>query len=93
MTKGKEYLELTPLVPIIKKDTPEAIKNTLLHWHLYKDDRFLAWEDGRFGRYYSSEDGQVKFNPDAYCEEELGDITTYLAEEENIIENEKNRNK
>lgn len=81
------------LVPVVKESTPEAVKNTLLHWHLIKEDRYLAWEDGKFGRYCRDENGNTFFDSSAYSEEELGEITTYLAEEENIIENEKNRNK
>lgn len=88
MNKGKPYTDHTPLVPVINKCTPESVKNTLYHWHMYKGDRFLAWENGKFGRYYRDENGIPYFDSNFYTEEELGEITTFEAEEANIIENE-----
>lgn len=87
MNKVKKYTERIPLVPVICKCIPESIKNTLYHWHMCKGDRFLAWENGKFGRYYRDENGFPYFDSNAYSEEEIGEITTFEAEEANIIEN------
>lgn len=62
-----------PLVSIVKESTPEAVKATLLHWHLVKEDRYLAWEDGKFGRYCRDENGNIFFDSSVYPEEELGE--------------------
>lgn len=42
-------------IPVVKESTPEAIKNTLLHWHLVKGDKYIAWKNGKFGRYCRDE--------------------------------------
>lgn len=89
MNKGKEYSERKPLVAVIKHNVPQSVKNTLFHWHMYQDDRYLAWENGKFGRYYMGEDGQPYFDSSVYSEKEIGEITTFEAEEENALDNEK----
>ncbi len=82
-------MERKPHIPIILPDTPESVKNTLYHWHMYKGDQFLAWdlEKEKFGRYFEDEKGKIFFDENAYSEEEIGEITTFEAEEKNIIEN------
>lgn len=82
-------INVKPCIPVVKESTPEAVKNTLLHWHLVKGDKYIAWKNGKFGRYCRDEYENTFFDSSAYSKEELGEITTYLVEEENIIENEK----
>lgn len=82
-------INVKPCIPVVKESTPEAVKNILLHWHLVKGDKYIAWKDGKFGRYCRDEYGNTFFDSSAYSKEELREITTYLVEEENIIENEK----
>lgn len=75
-----------PLIPVVKSSTPEAVKNTLLRWHLVKGDKYIAWKSGKFGRYCRDEYENTFFDSSAYSKEELEEIATYLAEEESIIE-------
>lgn len=40
-------INVKPCIPVVKESTPEAVKNTLLHWHLVKGDKYIAWKDGK----------------------------------------------
>ena len=77
---------MTNLTPVVSKDTPESVKRTLRHWHMYKGDKFLAWKDGKFGRWFREEDGSVNFDSNIYSGRVIGELTTFEAEEANIIE-------
>lgn len=48
-------INVKPCIPVVKESTPEAVKNTLLHWHLVKGDKYIAWKNGKFGRYCRDE--------------------------------------
>lgn len=77
---------MTNLIPVVSKDIPESVKRTLYHWYMYKGDKFLAWKDGKFGRWFREEDGSVNFDSNIYSGRVIGELTTFEAEEANIIE-------
>ena len=40
-------INVKPCIPVVKESTPEAVKNILLHWHLVKGDKYIAWKNGK----------------------------------------------
>ena len=40
-------INVKPCIPVVKESTPEAVKNILLHWHLVKGDKYIAWKKGK----------------------------------------------
>ena len=74
-------INVKPCIPVVKESTPEAVKNILLHWHLVKGDKYIAWKNGKFGRYCRDEYENTFFDSSAYSKEELEEIITYLVEE------------